>query len=714
MLGCLSTLLPEEMVWSYVSQMVLGLDACHYRGMHSPTTSGSTSPTEDMAIPASAVLHRDLKPENVFLDGNQNIKIGDFGLSKEVAAQSFACTYVGTPYYMSPELATGSHYDIKADIWALGCVAFELCALAPPFDAQDQAELTRKIKLGHIPELPRGYSSDLGNLIRSMLDLNPKRRPTTRHLLREQPIRMACRTVELATMSRKIAVEKTKLRAQYYELEMRERALASRELEVAARQASSSEHEGRLAVLDKREKMVQARERAVLEREQALEQPWDGHDKGQDLTTSKGRAGEETIRERPATSSQHHAGSSGTRRPMARRISSGNVARVRASPSSGGLDPSVAVDTLHVRPVAITTPRALKAEAIRQRFGRVGGGMPAATSTRGRAERSSRRRVDSAGSEEWVDNECETDADASSAESSRGETHNLGQTNGKAETVAPSRRRSSVVAAVEGSQEGGSQSRSARKSITVLPTRAWISELTRGALMDDCEEDTSMRDASAFAPGDDKENQRDCQAAGNDKGQSLPMAGGPPDVGARPSRPALATRTTIAGEPVDGRIEVGHQVPAVYDLSNDEDLPSPFLRKVTRQNNDVLAKRGAKMGSTTATSGGLVGPSNFLARAAAAGAARQSMAAAKETGAPAAGRSSAAPSSARIGIPTSSSALEVTSSSGGISAAAPAPKRRSSALPGSIGVAPLRASGALSSRKSCLPASTPSIRQRAA
>ena len=659
MLDCLSTLLPEEMVWSYVSQMVLGLDACHYRGMHSPTTSGSTSPTEDMTTPASAVLHRDLKPENVFLDGNQNIKIGDFGLSKEVAAQSFACTYVGTPYYMSPELATGSHYDIKADIWALGCVAFELCALAPPFDAQDQAELTRKIKLGHIPELPRGYSSDLGNLIRSMLDLNPKRRPTTRHLLREQPIRMACRTVELATMSRKIAVEKTKLRAQYYELEMRERALASRELEVAARQASSSrdnEYEERLAVLDKREKMVHARERVVLEREQALEQAWDTHDKGQEVT-HKGRADEETSRERPTPSSQHHAGSSGIRRPMARRISSGNVARVRASPSSRDMDPSVAVDTLHARPVAITTPRALKAEAIRQRFGRVGGGMPAATSTRGRAERSSRRRVDSAGSEEWVDNECETDADAdaSSVESSRGEANNLGQTNAKEETVAPSRRRLSNVAALEGSQEGASQSRSARKSITVLPTRAWISELTRGALMDDCEEDTSMRDASAFAPGDDKENQRDCQAAGNDKGQSLPMGGGPPDAGARPSRPALATRTTIAGEPVDGRIEVGHQVPAVYDLSNDEDLPSPFLRKVTRQNNDVLAKRGAKMGSTTATSGGLVGPSNFLARAAAAGAARQSMAAAKETSAPAAGRSSAAPSSAPPRRPTRTS-----------------------------------------------------------
>ncbi|PWN33078.1 kinase-like protein, partial [Meira miltonrushii] len=173
-------LLTEEVVLSYLSQMIQGLDACH----NAPTS------------PSRVILHRDLKPENIFLDGEQTVKIGDFGLSKEVAAHSFACTYVGTPYYMSPELAAGAHYDVKSDIWALGCVAYELCGLRPPFDATTQAELTRKIQLGHVPELPRGYSRTLGDMIRSMLCLDPSKRPTTRTLMQHPLIRLASRRRE--------------------------------------------------------------------------------------------------------------------------------------------------------------------------------------------------------------------------------------------------------------------------------------------------------------------------------------------------------------------------------------------------------------------------------------------------------------------------------------------------------------------------------------
>ena len=149
-------------MWGFFAQMTAALDACHYRG---PAPTGSRS--------AQAILHRDLKPENVFLDEHQNVKLGDFGLSKQISAQSFANTYVGTPYYMSPELASGQQYDIKSDIWALGCIVYELCALSPPFDAANQAELTRKIKLGMIPSLPRLYSRDLQDAVHAMLQLDP-------------------------------------------------------------------------------------------------------------------------------------------------------------------------------------------------------------------------------------------------------------------------------------------------------------------------------------------------------------------------------------------------------------------------------------------------------------------------------------------------------------------------------------------------------------
>lgn len=666
--------------------MILGLDACHYRGS---TSSGSNSPTEEM-VPATAVLHRDLKPENVFLDGNQNIKIGDFGLSKEMTAQSFACTYVGTPYYMSPELATGAPYDIKADIWALGCVAFELCALAPPFDAQDQAELTRKIKLGHIPELPRGYSNDLGNLIRSMLDLNPKRRPTTKHLLKEAPIRLACRTMELSVMSKRISAEKNKLRAQYYELEMRERAIAAREEEYTVRQASASRErdlDEREGVIREREAALQAREVEVGERERQFAEMQSRSE------ASKGRHAEEGY-SRERSSSSHHTASSIARRPIPRRVSSGTVARVRASPSA-----EVALDIVHVRPVLIT-PRSSKAEAVRQRFGRVSG-LPALGPGRSN-EKHSRHRVDSTGSEEWIDNETEAEADTQVIKSDNQDATER--------AAARSRRQScsTTSAAVQSSEEAlekySQRSRSTRKSISVMsPAGRHYTH----------EEDISMRDASVFYPSDDKENLQRYDASAWEKGQSLPTTGARAEE-IKAVRPALSSRATVAAaEAINPSLE-GLAPPPIYDISNDEDLPSPFLRKVTRQNNEIIAKRITKSGS------GLVGPNNFLARAAAAGAARQFMAAAKEQEVPEAtarksvnrrlSNISTASSNRKPTMTTSNSAIDVRSNEA-MQAPAPIIKRRSSAVPSSTaGLASLK----VSSRKSCLIPPVPVIRQRSA
>lgn len=64
-------------------------------------------------------------------------------------------------------------YDTKSDIWALGCLIYELCARQPPFaEARTQPELTQLIRDGLIPSLPDGYSTQLGQLIRSMLRQN--------------------------------------------------------------------------------------------------------------------------------------------------------------------------------------------------------------------------------------------------------------------------------------------------------------------------------------------------------------------------------------------------------------------------------------------------------------------------------------------------------------------------------------------------------------
>ncbi|CAD6896596.1 unnamed protein product [Tilletia laevis] len=84
--------------------------------------------------PVRAVLHRDPKPDNVFLDATGNIKLGGFGLSQEVGTEELAETCAGTLDYVSPEVVEGKSYDSKSDIWSLGCIAYELCALNPTTD----------------------------------------------------------------------------------------------------------------------------------------------------------------------------------------------------------------------------------------------------------------------------------------------------------------------------------------------------------------------------------------------------------------------------------------------------------------------------------------------------------------------------------------------------------------------------------------------------
>ena len=93
------------------------------------------------------ILHRDIKAANIFLDASNNVKLGDFGLAKVLNQENgFAYTNVGTPYYMSPELINEKKYNEKSDIWALGCLIYEICALQPPFMANNYLTLAVKIK----------------------------------------------------------------------------------------------------------------------------------------------------------------------------------------------------------------------------------------------------------------------------------------------------------------------------------------------------------------------------------------------------------------------------------------------------------------------------------------------------------------------------------------------------------------------------------------
>ncbi|KAJ1518181.1 Serine/threonine-protein kinase Nek2 [Coelomomyces lativittatus] len=156
------THLPEEIIWSYLAQLSLALYECHH---------GYANKKGIM----ESVLHRDIKPENVFLDAKNNIKLGDFGLSTLIRGagdRCFAQTFVGTPFYMSPELINETGYNTKSDIWALGCLIYELCNLEPPFRAHTHHQLHEKIRLGQYPKLLPMYSKPLRDVVSKLLQVS--------------------------------------------------------------------------------------------------------------------------------------------------------------------------------------------------------------------------------------------------------------------------------------------------------------------------------------------------------------------------------------------------------------------------------------------------------------------------------------------------------------------------------------------------------------
>jgi serine/threonine protein kinase len=125
-----------------------------------------------------------LKPGNVFLDGKNNVKLGDFGLSRVMNQDSvYATTHVGTPYYMSPEQITDSKYNEKSDIWSAGCVVYELTALRPPFEATNHLALAMKIKSGKLERVPSKYSDELWRVIQWTLSIDQVKRPNVEDLL---------------------------------------------------------------------------------------------------------------------------------------------------------------------------------------------------------------------------------------------------------------------------------------------------------------------------------------------------------------------------------------------------------------------------------------------------------------------------------------------------------------------------------------------------
>jgi serine/threonine protein kinase len=217
----------EDVIWKIFTQLVLALHECH-------TNKGGK------------IMHRDLKPSNVFLDCENNVKLGDFGLSRMLSNEStFAYSHVGTPYYMSPEQIEENRYNEKSDIWSLGCFLYELATFNPPFEATNHLSLALKIKSGKVERIGSRYSEELSRIIMWLLSTDQDRRPSCEDMLNIPQVSLRLR-------ERRLKENMVKLKKFEESLTAKEKELNDREKEIEIRISALIEKEEKLSEWEKK------------------------------------------------------------------------------------------------------------------------------------------------------------------------------------------------------------------------------------------------------------------------------------------------------------------------------------------------------------------------------------------------------------------------------------------------------------------------------
>ena len=153
--------LETDFVWKLFIQMSIGLYYIH----------------------SKKIIHRDIKTLNIFLTKNLDAKIGDLGVAKILENTNHAMTFIGTPYYVSPEMCKNKPYNEKSDIWALGCILYELLTFNHPFTATNQAALFIKILKNKYNPFPPGVPDDLKNMVDFILNKDYELRPSMKDII---------------------------------------------------------------------------------------------------------------------------------------------------------------------------------------------------------------------------------------------------------------------------------------------------------------------------------------------------------------------------------------------------------------------------------------------------------------------------------------------------------------------------------------------------